>query len=175
MIAASEERTIEIENSLYDVELSNHGGVVHSWKLKKYLDDQKNAARSGYRESKFVRAARLAFFADALRSATGDASQHGAVSDHARHRTYRRSGKNHHALEQWASGCNEDTELRHVLRNDPGGGGDAGRQKPIPCAVAWRGGFGDKAVIKASQLVSVFYKTNGKLSLLQYKKLGVVG
>jgi YidC/Oxa1 family membrane protein insertase len=47
--------------------------------------------------------------------------------------------------------------------------------KPIPAGLAWRGGFGDKAVYKASQLVTVFSKSNGKLSLLQYKKLGVSG
>jgi YidC/Oxa1 family membrane protein insertase len=47
--------------------------------------------------------------------------------------------------------------------------------KQLPAAVAWRGGFGDKAVYNASQLVSVFYKTGGKLNLLQYKKLGVSG
>ncbi|MGC1673061.1 MAG: membrane protein insertase YidC, partial [Candidatus Acidiferrales bacterium] len=47
--------------------------------------------------------------------------------------------------------------------------------KPEPVAVAWRGGFGDKAVYNAAQLVTVFYKTGGKLNLLQYKKLGVSG
>jgi YidC/Oxa1 family membrane protein insertase len=47
--------------------------------------------------------------------------------------------------------------------------------KPQPAAVAWRGGFGDKAVYNAAQLVTVYYKTGGKLNLLQYKKLGVSG
>ncbi len=41
--------------------------------------------------------------------------------------------------------------------------------------MAWRGGFGDKAVYHASQLVTVFYSQVGKLNLLQYKKLGVNG
>ncbi len=47
--------------------------------------------------------------------------------------------------------------------------------RPIPAAIAWRGGFGDRAVYKASQLVTVFSNQNGKLNLLQYKKLGVSG
>ena len=47
--------------------------------------------------------------------------------------------------------------------------------KPLPAAIAWRGGFGDRAVYKASQQVNVFYKQNGKLNLLTYKKLGVSG
>jgi YidC/Oxa1 family membrane protein insertase len=47
--------------------------------------------------------------------------------------------------------------------------------KPIPAALAWRGGFGDRAVYKAASLVTVYYKLNDKLNLLQYKKLGVAG
>src|SRR3984893_16836081 len=34
-------RTISVENDLYRVEFSNHGAVVRSWQLKKYLDDSK--------------------------------------------------------------------------------------------------------------------------------------
>jgi YidC/Oxa1 family membrane protein insertase len=37
----SQERTIVVENSLYRVEISNHGAIVKSWQLKKYKDDAK--------------------------------------------------------------------------------------------------------------------------------------
>jgi YidC/Oxa1 family membrane protein insertase len=37
--ADSQERTIVVENALYRVEISNRGGVVKSWQLKKYKDD----------------------------------------------------------------------------------------------------------------------------------------
>jgi YidC/Oxa1 family membrane protein insertase len=47
--------------------------------------------------------------------------------------------------------------------------------KPLPVGIAWRGGFGDKAVYKAPTLVTVYYSAAGKLNLLQYKKLGVPG
>ncbi len=47
--------------------------------------------------------------------------------------------------------------------------------KPLQPALAWRGGFGDRAVYKAAQLLTVFYKQSDKLTLLQYKKLGVSG
>ena len=40
-IQAAEEKTIAVESPLYRVEFSNRGGVVQSWKLKKYLTDQK--------------------------------------------------------------------------------------------------------------------------------------
>lgn len=39
--AAEQERTIVVENGLYRVEISNRGGVVKSWQLKKYMDDSK--------------------------------------------------------------------------------------------------------------------------------------
>jgi len=39
--AAENERTIVVENALYRVEISNRGGVVKSWQLKKYMDDSK--------------------------------------------------------------------------------------------------------------------------------------
>jgi len=37
----SQERTIVVESDLYRIEFSNRGGVVKSWKLKKYTDDSK--------------------------------------------------------------------------------------------------------------------------------------
>src|SRR6267142_3402806 len=37
----SQERIIVVENTLYRVEISNRGGVVKSWQLKKYKDDSK--------------------------------------------------------------------------------------------------------------------------------------
>ena len=41
--AATDEKTIVIENGLYRVELSKRGAVVRSWVLKKYTDDNKPA------------------------------------------------------------------------------------------------------------------------------------
>src|SRR5262249_58668979 len=41
VIGEKSERPIVVENDLYRVEFSNRGGVVKSWKLKKYLDDAK--------------------------------------------------------------------------------------------------------------------------------------
>ena len=41
MRAASAENSIVIESDLYHVEISNRGGVVRSWQLKKFTDDHK--------------------------------------------------------------------------------------------------------------------------------------
>ena len=41
MRAASAENSVVIESDLYRVEISNRGGVVRSWQLKKFTDDHK--------------------------------------------------------------------------------------------------------------------------------------
>ena len=37
----SEEKNVVVQSALYRVELSNRGGVVKTWQLNKYFDDQK--------------------------------------------------------------------------------------------------------------------------------------
>ncbi len=39
--SASAETSVVIESELYHVEISNRGGVVRSWQLKKFTDDRK--------------------------------------------------------------------------------------------------------------------------------------
>src|SRR5271156_5535122 len=41
VVEASEEKTVVVESPLHRVELSNSGGVVKTWQLNKYFDDQK--------------------------------------------------------------------------------------------------------------------------------------
>src|SRR5580693_6310438 len=41
VVAASDEKTVVVESLLSRVELSNRGGVVKTWELKKFFDDQK--------------------------------------------------------------------------------------------------------------------------------------
>ena len=40
-VQATAEKNVTIESALYSVDFSNRGGVVRSWKLKRYLTDQK--------------------------------------------------------------------------------------------------------------------------------------
>src|ERR1700737_77537 len=47
--------------------------------------------------------------------------------------------------------------------------------RPLPVAIAWRGGFGDTTVYQAAQQVNVFYQLDGKLVVLPFKKLGASG
>jgi YidC/Oxa1 family membrane protein insertase len=171
---ASAEKSVVVDSSLYDVQLSNRGGVVRSWKLKRYFDDQKPprpldlvdqdaAQQFGWPFSLVLTDPQLEAKANsALYELMPEGDELNAPS---------------HIKFHWSDGhldvtkelnFNQDYELSvNVLVTLDG--------KPIPAAVAWRGGFGDRAVYKASQLVTVFYKLNDKLTLLQYKKLGVSG
>jgi YidC/Oxa1 family membrane protein insertase len=173
VIRANEEKTIVVESSLYRVELSNRGGVVRSWKLKKYFDDQRPpreldlvnadvAKELGWPFSVFLTDPQQEAQANsALYQITPARDQFHAPATIAFH---------------WSDGhvevkknltFNESYEMSVQTTILLDG-------KPVVgSGVAWRGGFGDKAVYKASSLVNVFYKRNGKLELLPLKKLGV--
>src|SRR5271170_7741302 len=203
VIEANEEKTVVVQSALYRVELSNRGGVVKTWQLNKYMDDQKPprpldlvndsvAQQLGWPFSLVMSDAQLEAKAN---SALYQVQAVGAVViDKAS------SGPNAAAIEtaaraaagpagagpfqapikiifHWSDGhldvtktltfgLNYETTVEAAVMLDG---------KPQPVAVAWRGGFGDKAVYNAAQLVTVYYKTGGKLNLLQYKKLGVSG
>jgi YidC/Oxa1 family membrane protein insertase len=170
--AASAENIVTIDSGLYHVELSNRGGVVRSWKLKKYFDDQKPpqplelvnrdaAQQLGWPFSIVLSDSQLQSSANsALYEVTpSDASQDAPTT----------------ITFHWSDGHLDITKKLNFTQNyemsaDVTAALDG---RPLPVALAWRGGFGDKAVYKASSLVTVFYKSNDKLNLLQYKKLGV--
>jgi YidC/Oxa1 family membrane protein insertase len=173
-VQASAEKTVVVESTLYRVEISNRGGVVKSWELKKYFDDQSpprpldlvNADGSqqlGWPFSLMLSDAQLESQANnALYEVTPPSDAISAPSEVTLH---------------WSDGHLDVTKKLNFTQDyemsiEVSAAVDG---KPIPAGLAWRGGFGDKAVYKASQLVTVFSKSNGKLSLLQYKKLGVSG
>ena len=172
-VQASSEKSVVVESPLYRVELSNRGGVVRSWRLKKYFDDQKipqplelvnqsAAQQLGWPFSLVLADKQLENEANsALYEVTPDLSDSIAtapadITFHWSDSHLEVTKKIHFRQDYEAS-----VEVTAVLDG-----------KPLAPALAWRGEFGDQAVYKASQLVSVFYKQNDKLTLLQYKKLG---
>ncbi|MGH9747077.1 MAG: membrane protein insertase YidC [Candidatus Acidiferrales bacterium] len=177
-IQAAQEKIVVVESALYRVELSNHGGVARSWKLKKYMTDQKpprpldlvnpDAAKEvGWPFSVVLGDAQLEAAAntglyEVTSSGAGPNGDLQAPADVTFHWS-----DGHLAVTKKLS-FTPDYELKVECAATVDG-------KAIPAAIAWRGGFGDKEVYNAAQLVSVFYKQNGKLELLQYKKLGVSG
>src|SRR5579863_5198582 len=174
VVRATSEKNVIVESTLYRVELSNHGGVVRSWKLKRYFDDQKTpqpldlvnsdvAQELGWPLSLMLSDQQLEAQANsALYDVTPEADNLNAPAEVTFH---------------WSDGHLDVTkklkfQQDYQLSIEVAASLDG---KPLAPAVAWRGGFGDKAVQNASQLVTVFYKQADSLNLLQYKKLGVPG
>jgi YidC/Oxa1 family membrane protein insertase len=187
---AEAEKIITVETSVYHIELSNRGGVVRSWTLKKYFDDQKPprpldlvnsdvAQELGWPFSVELSDTELEREANAgLYEVTTGTSNAGppqkasAVSNTADIFAAPVSITFH-----WSDGHLDVTkklafDQSYQLTAEASASIDG---KPLATAIAWRGGFGDKAVYKASQLVSVFYQQGGSVKTLQYGKLGVSG
>lgn len=173
VIQASSEKTIVVESPFYRVELSNRGAVVKSWKLKKYFDDQKPpreldlvneavAKETGWPLSLLLFDAQQDTLAN---SSFYEASPAGDHFDAPATITFHWSDGHLEITKKLTFNASYEASVESAVIFDG---------KPVlGSAIAWRGGFGDKAVYKASSLVNVFYKLNGKLELLPVKKLGV--
>jgi YidC/Oxa1 family membrane protein insertase len=201
VVEASDEKTVVVESPLYRVELSNRGGVVKTWELKKYFDDQKPphaldlvndsvAKELGWPFSLVLADSQLEAKANSAlyqvqvvglvaTEKAGNGSNAVAIANATRAAV--NDGSPIEApisiIFHWSDGHLDVTKTLSFTA-DYETTVDASvlfDGKPQPVAAAWRGGFGDKAVYNAAQLVTVYYKTGGKLNLLQYKKLGVSG
>ena len=190
VVQAVTERILTVESPLYHIEVTNRGGVVRSWTLKKYLDDQKpprpldlvnhDAAQElGWPFSLALSDAQLEAEANgglyevAMSAANGTGPQAAAAGANAADTFLAPVTVALH----WSDGHLDVTKklsfgADYQISAEVSAALDG---KPLACEIAWRGGFGDKAVYKASQLVSVFYQQGGSLTALQYKKLGVSG
>jgi YidC/Oxa1 family membrane protein insertase len=174
VVQATAEKNIIVESALYRVELSNRGGVVRSWKLKKYFDDQKTpqpldlvnsdvAQELGWPLSLQLSDPQVEARANsALYDVTPGPENLDAPAEITFH---------------WSDGHLDVTkklkfQLDYLLSIEVSASLDG---QPLAPAVAWRGGFGDKAAYKSTQYLNVFYKQADSLNLLQFKKLGVPG
>jgi len=198
VVEASEEKTIVVQSALYRVELSNRGGVVKTWQLNQYMDDQKPPHPLDLVNDSVAQELGWPFslvLTDPQQQASANAGLYQiethVVPSAVAYKSELKPGKTPFVppasagglwapMEvdmHWSDGhldvqkklkfdSNYETTVEVVVTLDG---------KPQPVAVAWRGGFGDKAVYNAAQLVTVYYKAGGKLNLLQYKKLGVSG
>jgi YidC/Oxa1 family membrane protein insertase len=170
-----QEKTIVVESVLYRVELSNRGGVVRSWQLKKYKDDQKPPRTLDLVNAKA--AEQLGGWPLSL--ALGDPKQESAANS-----VLYRVSPPETALKapaevtfEWSDGhfaVRKKLKFAesYVLELETSVALDG---RPLPAAIAWRGGFGDTTVYQAALQVNVFYSAGGKLTLLPGKKLGASG
>ncbi len=183
VLRAANENPIVVDSTLYRIVLSNRGGLVKSWKLKKYLDDEKpprpldlvNAEASqelGWPFSLMLSDTELESrvntelyqYSATTRGGTPapDQTQFEAPVSIGFHFS------DGHLEVTKKLNFNQDYQLTVEVSVSLDG-------KELPAAIAWRGGFGDKEVYRGSQLVNVFHNQGGKLTLLPYKKLGVSG
>jgi hypothetical protein len=198
VVEDSEEKTVVVQSALYRVELSNRGGVAKTWQLNKYMDDQKPPHPLDLVNDSVAQELGWPFslvLTDPQQQTNANAGLYQiethVIPSAVAYKTELKRGKGpfvppvsgaglYAPIEvdmHWSDGhldvqkklkfdLNYETTVEVTVTLDG---------KPQPVAVAWRGGFGDKAVYNAAQLVTVYYKTGGKLNLLQYKKLGVSG
>jgi YidC/Oxa1 family membrane protein insertase len=183
--AGKEEPNIVVENTLYRVEISNRGGVVKSWQLKKYKDDSKpqrvldvvhqEAAGQvgGWPFAVVLDDAQLEAQAN---SALYTASQPGV---HAQDATAGVIGGPLAAPAElqlvWSDGHLEVTKNfrfddSYVVRVETTVKYNGA---PVKAGLAWLGGFGDLTVQNPVpvETVTTFYNEGGKVTDLPYKKL----
>ena len=173
-IEASAEKTVVVISNDYRVELSNRGAVAKSWQLEKYLNNDKPP-----RPLDLVHSAAAAELGWPLSLVLSN-SQEEQKANTALYQIEPASGVVQAPAEvtfKWSDGhlavtktleFADDYQVKMNVSVTEDG-------RPIPVAVAWRGGFGDQSVSGWAQRVSVFHKQNGSIDLLAYKKLGVSG
>jgi YidC/Oxa1 family membrane protein insertase len=174
-LQASDAETIVVQSPVYRVELSNRGATAHSWRLQKYFDDQNPP-----RPLELVNTAAAQQFDAWPLSVTLDDAQLESKANTGLYQVSPQSTSFQAPVEltfHWSDGHLDVVkklkfDTNYQIELDASASLDG---KALPIAVGWRGGFGDIAIAKQSQIVNVFYSQNLKLNLLQYKKLGVSG
>lgn len=176
--AAAQERTIVVENELYHVEISNRGGVVKSWQLKKYMDDSKPqkvldlvhpeaaAQVGGWPFAVVLDDSQLQTQANSALYVAGTPDE-GAPDGILRAPTELQFTWSDGHLEVTKTFRFDDSYVVHVETAAKFNGA------PIKAGLAWLGGFGDLTVQNPApvETVNTFYNEGGKLTDLPYKKL----
>ena len=169
----TQERTITVENDLYRVEFSNHGAVVKSWQLKKYLDDAKPQRVLDVVHPEAAQQTDGWPFALVL----DDDQLTSAVNNGLYQISSPTNSLNAPAdLEfSWSDGHVEVTKRFHfdhtyVVRVETSAKLNG---VPVTAALAWLGGFGDLTVANPAPIdtVSTFFSENNKLTDIAAKKL----
>ncbi len=194
-VAAAAEQTIVVDSDLYHVEISNRGGVVHSWQLKKYTDsstppkplDLINAAvaqQSGgwpmallIPDAASESAANLGLYTVSV----APPDPVGAEAAGAKPQTISAATTTLTAPAEltlhWSDGHVDVTkrlkfdgtyvvELKTSVSRDG---------QPVEHRVAWNGGFGDVSAFREAVQTVVFTGNAGSVTTLATKKLGATG
>jgi YidC/Oxa1 family membrane protein insertase len=172
-VSSKSENTIVVESDLYRVEFSNRGGVVKSWKLKKYTDDAKPKrqmldlvhAKASQEIGGWPFAVALddANLENAANSALFVSSASGTLTAPA------------DVTFSWSDGHLEVTKRfqfneSYTVKAEVTAKYDG---KPIIAGLAWLGGFGDLTITdpRPVETVNIVYNENGKTTILPHKNV----
>ncbi|HEX3376280.1 MAG TPA: membrane protein insertase YidC [Candidatus Acidoferrales bacterium] len=180
MHAATAENSVVIESDLYRVEISNRGGVVRSWQLKKFTDDNKPPRTLDLVHPAAAQQSGSWPFALALDDAQQEAAVNGALfeitsSNEPVTATVMKAPAD--ITMKWSDGHLDVTkELKfndsYIVEVKTTATLDGA---PLHPSLIWPGGFGDITAYRAAAQTQIFTSTGGKFNTLAAKNLGKPG
>jgi YidC/Oxa1 family membrane protein insertase len=179
--SASAEKSIVIESDLYHVEISNRGGVVRSWQLKKFTDDHKPPRTLDLVHADAAQASGNWPFSLALDDPQQEAAANNALFEITSAGKVSDAGAVLHApaeiMLSWSDG---HLEVTKQLKFNPTYIVDVKTTvtldgMPLRTNLVWSGGFGDITAYRAAAQTNVFTSAAGKLNTLAVKNLGKPG
>jgi YidC/Oxa1 family membrane protein insertase len=180
-VVAAGEKSIVVESDLYRVELSNRGGVVRSWQLKKYTDEGNPPRTLDLVNADLARQTggwplSLQLTDQQLESGANQglyvvkATFDGRATDTDNAITAPAQVEFH-----WSDGRLNVTKTLKFDRSYIIGVETSVEQNGSPASfsVAWRGGFGDVTAFRAAVQTLVFDGRDGSVSTITTKNVGV--
>jgi YidC/Oxa1 family membrane protein insertase len=181
MHAASAENSVVIESDLYHVEISNRGGVVHSWQLKKFTDDHKPPRTLDLVHADAAQQSGSWPFSLALDDPQQEATANNALFEVTSGGKPIDAGAVLRAPADitltWSDGHLEVTkqlkfDASYILDVKTTATLDG---MPLRASLTWTGGFGDVTAYREAAQTQVFTSAAGKLNTLAAKNLGKPG
>jgi YidC/Oxa1 family membrane protein insertase len=181
MRAASAENSIVIESDLYHVEISNRGGVVRSWQLKKFTDDHKPPRTLDLVHAEAAQASGNWPFSVALDDPQQEVAANNALFEITSAGKVPDAGAVLQAPAEvtlsWSDGHLEVTKQlkfsdSYIVDVKTTASLDG---TPLRTSLVWSGGFGDITAYRAAAQTNVFTSAAGKLNTLAVKNLGKPG
>ncbi len=179
--AASAESSVVVESDLYRVEISNRGGVVRSWQLKKFTDDHKPPRTLDLVHPEAAQQSGNWPFSLALDDAQQEVAANNALFEITSAGKVAEAGAVLLAPAEvtlsWSDGHLEVTkqlkfnptyivDVKTTVKLDG---------TPLRNSIVWAGGFGDITAYRAAAQTQIFTSAAGKLNTLAAKNLGKPG
>jgi YidC/Oxa1 family membrane protein insertase len=181
MRAASAESSVVIESDLYRVEISNRGGVVRSWQLKKFTDDHKPPRTLDLVHPEAAQQSGSWPFSLALDDPQQEVAANNALFEITSAGKVLDAGAVLRAPAEitlaWSDG---HLEVTKQLKFNPTYIVDVKTTAtldgmPLRASLTWSGGFGDATAYRAAAQTQIFTSAAGKLNTLAAKNLGKPG